>query len=62
MSEAEADLAKVKPTLIAAKKNIENINSNDLNRIKSYTKPANAELALKPIYYMMNTTAKTCLQ
>jgi dynein heavy chain 1 len=58
-SEVEADLAKAEPALISAKKNVENINSNDLNTIKSYAKPpANVELALKPIYYMVNKTAK----
>jgi hypothetical protein len=47
-------LAKAEPALLAAKKNVESINNNDLNTIKSYPKPPlNVELALKPIYYMI---------
>lgn len=50
----EGDLAKAEPALLAAKKNVENINNNDLNTIKSYPKPPeNVLLALKPIYYML---------
>ena len=55
----QADLDKAEPALIAAKKNVENINSNDLNTIKSYGRPPpNVELALKPIYYMINKEPK----
>jgi hypothetical protein len=53
-TKVEADLSKAEPALIAAKKNVENINSNDLNTVKSYNKPPeNVFLALKPIYYML---------
>ena len=54
-SEVEADLAKAEPALISAKKNVENINSNDLNTINSYTNPpANVELALYCDYIIAN--------
>jgi dynein heavy chain 1 len=54
-SEVEADLAKAEPALISAKKNMENINSNDLNTINSYTNPlANVELALYCDYIIAN--------
>ena len=43
--------------MIAAKKNVENISSGDLNTIKSFPKPPEkVELALKPIYYMVKKT------
>jgi len=35
----QADLDKAEPALIAAKKNVENINSKDLAMIKGYAKP-----------------------
>jgi len=36
---------------------VENINSNDLNTIRSYPKPPdNVFLAMKPIYYMITKT------
>lgn len=51
----EADLSKAEPALIAAKKNVENISSNDLNTVRSYKQPPeNVFLALKPIYYMLS--------
>lgn len=52
-------MAKAEPALLAAKKNVENINSGDLNTIKSFSRPPEkVELALKPIYYMINKDPK----
>ena len=50
----EGDLAKAEPALLAAKKNVENINNKELSIIKGYsTPPEMVYFAMKPIYYMI---------
>jgi hypothetical protein len=52
-------LAKVEPTLVEAKKNVDKISNNDLNTIKTFNRPpALVEFALKPIYYMINKESR----
>ena len=53
----QADLDKAETALIAAKKNVENINSKDLAIIKGFANPPELVFfALKPIYYMITKT------
>lgn len=56
-TKVEADLSKAEPALIAAKKNVENINSKDLAIIRGFASPPDMVFfALKPIYYMITKT------